>query len=183
MMKQEFENGRAVLAALFAVSVASAAIPQGLQAQVLTACYVPDVGVVYRIQAAGLPDECTETTHVEFSWNMVGPAGPQGEPGPQGPSGGGMMLETTTVIRTNVSIPQDATVGISDLSCPSGWFATGSGFDFDLTTGGNVEPLWLKNQPVGDAGWLFTIFNDFGGTPPLVVDLYIRCVRLVTTSP
>ena len=85
LMKKEFENGRAVVAALFAVCVASAAIPQSLQAQatILTACYVPDVGVVYRIKAAGLPDECTETTHVEFSWNMEGPAGPQGTQGDQ----------------------------------------------------------------------------------------------------
>ena len=46
MMKKEFENGGAIVVALFAVCVASAAIPQSFQAQevVLTACYVPDVG-------------------------------------------------------------------------------------------------------------------------------------------
>ncbi len=84
MMKKEFENCRVVITALFTVCITSAAIPQGLQAQVLTACYVPDVGVVYRIQTEGVPDECTEPTHVEFSWNMEGPPGPQGPPGPAG---------------------------------------------------------------------------------------------------
>ena len=79
--------GLPVLAGLIAVALLSA--PTTVQAQevVLTACYVPDVGVVYRIKAAGLPDVCTETTHVEFSWNMEGPAGPSGPAGPAGPSG------------------------------------------------------------------------------------------------
>jgi len=89
MMKNEFENGKVLVAALFAVCLALAAIPQGLQAQevVLTACYVPNVGVVYRIKADGLPEACTEETHVEFSWNMEGPAGPEGVGGPEGPEG------------------------------------------------------------------------------------------------
>ena len=54
MMKKGFEDSRVVVATLFAICLASAAILQGLQAQatVLTACYVPDVGVVYRVLAA-----------------------------------------------------------------------------------------------------------------------------------
>ncbi len=32
------------------------------------ACYVPSSGVIYRIKAPGLKDECTGKKHVEFSW-------------------------------------------------------------------------------------------------------------------
>ena len=114
MMKKEFENGRAVLAALFAVCVASAAIPQSLQAQatILTACYVPDVGVVYRIKETGLPGACTETTHVEFTWNVEGPAGPQGAAGISG-----LEFVTVSVIHT-----QDISEGLIEgqATCPSG---------------------------------------------------------------
>ncbi len=241
MMKKGFEDSRVVVATLFAICLASAAIPQGLQAQatILTACYVPDVGVVYRIKETGLPGACTETTHVEFSWNMEGPVGPQGATGaqgatgPEGPSGGSIpddgsvttakladnavtsakildgtvgsleiatgavgstevadnsltaadlatgavTLETTNAIRANVSISAATTLSINDLSCPSGWFATGSGFDFEIT-GFGPEPRWLRNEPSGDGGWLFTIENE-NGADSLVLDIYIRCVRLV----
>ncbi len=83
-------------------------VPDTAQAQgtVLFACYVPNSGVVYRVnppgspgQSADLKDACItededededeeddETKHVLFSWNAEGPAGP---PGPEGPAGGG----------------------------------------------------------------------------------------------
>ena len=49
--------------------------------QVIHACYIPLVGVVYRIKAAGLPIACLSKTHVEFQWNVTGPQGPAGNLG------------------------------------------------------------------------------------------------------
>ncbi len=139
MMKKEFENGRAVVIALFAVCVASAAIPQGLQAQVtiLTACYVPDVGVVYRIKETGLPGACTETTHVEFTWNMEGPAGPQGAPGPQGAAGiSGLEFVTVSVIHT-----QDIGEGLIEgqATCPSGKSVIGGSSVITAPVSGDIS--------------------------------------------
>ncbi|MEA2706776.1 MAG: hypothetical protein QOH22_1564, partial [Gemmatimonadaceae bacterium] len=52
--------------------------------QVLHACYIPLVGVVYRIKAPGLPNACLARSHVEFSWNTQGPKGDRGDAGPAG---------------------------------------------------------------------------------------------------
>ena len=92
-MTQQSDNmltGFPVVMGLIAVTVASMSsvvttVPR--QTTVLSACYVPNVGVIYRIKAEGLPDACTETTHVEFSWNMEGPQGVKGDSGPAGPQG------------------------------------------------------------------------------------------------
>jgi hypothetical protein len=52
--------------------------------QILYACYIPAVGVVYRIKAPGLPTACLGKPHVEFHWDAQGPKGDRGEPGPAG---------------------------------------------------------------------------------------------------
>ena len=99
-----------VVIGLIAVTVASmpsTTVP--MQATILSACYVPNVGVIYRIKAEGLPVACTETTHVEFSWNMEGP------PGPPGISG----LEYVSVDVTHtLDIGQGLIEG--QATCPSG---------------------------------------------------------------
>jgi len=46
-------------------------LPQTGHAQVQRACYIPEVGAVYRIGEVGLPTECVAPTHVEFSWPAV----------------------------------------------------------------------------------------------------------------
>lgn len=55
--------------------------------EVYSACYIPMLGVVYRIKAPGLPTACLSKTHVEFSWNQVGPKGDRGEKGDPGVAG------------------------------------------------------------------------------------------------
>lgn len=54
------------------------------------ACYIPNVGLVYRIREPDLRSEC-RGQHVEFSWNKQGP---QGDPGPPGPPSGGGLTRT-----------------------------------------------------------------------------------------
>src|SRR5687768_1611583 len=63
--------------------------PVGAQAtgRTLHACFVPAAGTVYRIREAGLPQACLATTHVAFSWNDQGIAGPAGAQGDAGPAG------------------------------------------------------------------------------------------------
>ena len=55
----------ALLATL--VLMPAAAHAQTAQNTILTACYVPKSGSVYRIKAEGTPTKCG-TNHVEFSW-------------------------------------------------------------------------------------------------------------------
>ncbi len=71
-------------------------VPDTAQAQgtVLFACYVPNSGVVYRVnppgtpgEAADLKDACTGKKHILFSWDQMGPVGPQGPPGADGAEG------------------------------------------------------------------------------------------------
>lgn len=46
--------------------------PVGANAQTSYACYVPDLGVVYRIRDGGtLPDDCRDPSHVEFNWTTL----------------------------------------------------------------------------------------------------------------
>ncbi len=80
-----------VAALAFLLFVPDTAQAQGL---VLFACYVPNSGVVYRVnppgspgQSADLKDACTGKKHVLFSWNEVGPAGPAGADGADGDKG------------------------------------------------------------------------------------------------
>jgi hypothetical protein len=42
---------------------------QAQDPQTFYACYVPEVGAVYLIKIAGLPDNCLSGSHVEFSWS------------------------------------------------------------------------------------------------------------------
>src|SRR3954469_13793485 len=60
------------------------AIAQTTGDQVLYACYIPLVGVVYRIKEPGLPVACLGRNHVEFHWNAQGPRGERGEAGTPG---------------------------------------------------------------------------------------------------
>lgn len=152
-------TGLPVVVGLIAATLGSAPSVVRAQEVVFTACYVPDVGVVYLIKAESLPEACIEATHVEFSWTSA------------------VTLESTTVERAVVVGPA-AIETISDLSCPAGWFATGGGWEFDLSINPRPEFNWLQNQPSGEAGWLFTIHNE-NGAQLLSVSLYIHCIRPV----
>ena len=124
-MKEQSKNmltGFPVVIGLIAVTVASmpsTTVP--MQATILSACYVPNVGVIYRIKAEGLPVACTETTHVEFSWNMEGPQGmdgPQGMEGPPGPPG----ISGLEYVSVDVTHTLDIGEGLIEgqATCPSG---------------------------------------------------------------
>jgi hypothetical protein len=53
----------------------------------LYACYIPGLGVTYRIKEGNLPSACVSPKHVEFSWNQAGAKGDKGDKGDQGDKG------------------------------------------------------------------------------------------------
>jgi len=55
--------------------------------ELLYACYVPESGTIYRIRIPSGRQSCASSSHVEFSWNNTGPAGPSGAAGPPGAAG------------------------------------------------------------------------------------------------
>lgn len=69
------------------------AIARAQGTTVITMCYVPASGTVYRIGVPNTPADCVNPLHVKFSFNQEGPEGPAGPPGapgatgPQGPAG------------------------------------------------------------------------------------------------
>src|SRR5262245_24885499 len=75
--------------------------PIAAQGTIIHACYVPLVGVVYRIKEPNLPQACLAPFHVEFQWNSQGLKGDKGDPG------------------------SPATLPFAGQSCPSGYFVAG----------------------------------------------------------
>ena len=135
-MTQQSENiwtGLPVVLGLIAVTVgsmSSAVTTVPMQETIFSACYVPNVGVIYRIKAEGLPDACTETTHVEFSWNMEGPVGPAGAAGPAGPTGpqgetgsqGAVGVSGWELVTQSFAcrVPGGLTFNAGSATCPTG---------------------------------------------------------------
>ena len=78
------------LAALTAAAFAPGAAHAQTVNEVITSCYVPASGSVYRIKTPGGPTTCQSPKHVEFTWNsqgIQGEKGDKGETGAQGPQG------------------------------------------------------------------------------------------------
>jgi hypothetical protein len=83
--------------AAVAAAVACACAPAAVRAQdappppVISACWVPGTGAVYRVdpggQTAGLPRACLSAAHRPFEWSQQGPKGDRGEQGAPGPAG------------------------------------------------------------------------------------------------
>lgn len=108
--------------------------PAALTDAVITACYDPRSGSVYRIREAGLSDNC-KRNDVEFAWNAEGPTGPQGPagppgadgaPGPAGPPGPGAVTGRETVIQ-NFDLPGHDLRSVL-VWCPVGKVAVSGGF-------------------------------------------------------
>lgn len=84
-------------AAASLVAALALTVPASAAAQIavedegpVVACYAPHDGKVYVIQRVGLPAACTHESHIQFTWNEpgeAGPSGPRGEQGETGPAG------------------------------------------------------------------------------------------------
>ena len=130
-----------------AVTVAAAATglawaqTEGGTATVYTACYAPSTGTVYRIKEQGLPQTCTRTSHVEFSWNREGPQGAPGPAGPAGPAGA-----------TGAQGPAGPT-GPQGVSGISGWERIVNQGFIHLEFGGSVEARCSPGKKVLGGGY------------------------------
>lgn len=128
------------------VLVVLTAAPAGAQVA-MRACYVPDLGLVYRIGETGLPTACQDPTHVEFSWNEQGPEGPAGADGavgsagaqgatgatgPTGATGSNGVLDWELIQDTSNGLSGDATRSVfcpgSKVALGGGWFSTDPNF-------------------------------------------------------
>jgi hypothetical protein len=167
-------NGRTIAMLLAAaglmVIALSSLTPVNASAQepeVLFACYVPQSGVVYRVNPpdepgkyAEMKDECSSEKHVLFSWNERGPTGPQGEPGPkgdqgeQGPPGEGLDLSCATgeIPEWNGSAWACGTDDGFSLSCTVEQIAKWDGSSWVCESRAHTVELVLMN------GW-----QNFGG--------------------
>ena len=121
-------------------------VPDTAQAQgpVLFACYVPNSGVVYRVnppgspgQSADLKDACTGEKHILFSWSQVGP---QGVPGL---SGYERVEGATVTVAPN-------TLQVATAVCPTGKKVLGGGYIFP---GGAFSMELTSSRPDSDDTW------------------------------
>ena len=137
---------------LSAAMVAASATHVQAQGAVLSACFVPNSGVVYRVNPPTAPDqdenlknECTGKKHVLFSWNSEGPQGPPGADGAPGT----LVLQNESV---NVLVPPGGLKRL-EVFCPAGMKALGGGAKFDASQGVILHQGPFKNTGTLFHGW------------------------------
>jgi hypothetical protein len=157
---------------------------------VLSACYVPKSGTVYRVGAANAPAACVKQDHVPFSWNEEGIQGPQGEPGsqgevgPAGPEGAAGPTGETGAAGTNgvsgyvfiQSIFRPVPTGPSDhaLNCPAGKRAVGGGYRIE--TGHQFVKVDWDTPIDGGLGWFLRLQNS--GAQAFSISMYVMCATV-----
>jgi hypothetical protein len=110
--------------------LATTASAQTATTTTITARYVPVLGIVYRIKLPGTKNTCDLPSHVEFSWNQVGPKGDTGPAGaavsPGAPGANGLAGATGPAGPTGTTGPAGPTgaTGPSGLAGAAG--ATGA---------------------------------------------------------
>jgi hypothetical protein len=133
---------------------ALALLPAAAQAQsTITACYVPNTGSVYRIEAAGAPEAC-KSGHVEFSWTTGAPTW-----------GNHVIVSTTFTLSAGQE--KDAIV-----SCPTGRVLVTGGYHISAGTLVTIR----RSSPAGQwpgMTWVVRARNS-GGEPGLVY-AYAQC--------
>lgn len=182
-----------VIGCMAVLTVAAAPLLEAQTPTVLSACYVPKSGTVYRVEALDAPPACIKPEHVPFSWNeegiqgQQGETGPQGEAGPAGPQGtAGPAGETgpagpagTNGVSGYVfvqSIFRPVPVGPSDhaLNCPSGKRAVGGGYRVE--TGHDFVKVFWDTPIDGGLGWFLRLHNT--GAQTFSVSLYVMCATV-----
>jgi hypothetical protein len=188
-----------VIGCMAIMPFAAAPLLEAQTPTVLSACYVPKSGTVYRVDVADAPPACLKPEHVPFSWNEEGIQGPQGEPGPQGEAGpagpegaAGPAGETGPAgeagpagpagtdgvsgyeFVASVFRPVPSGVSTHALSCPSGKRAMGGGYR--LENGHDfVKVLW--DTPIdGGLGWFLRLQNSIA--QPHSVSMYVLCATV-----
>ena len=160
-----FAIGRILLVAFTTIAGRAAAAQSTAQpatttddSNVIWACYIPVTGTTYRIRETDLKQTCANNSHVMFSWNVqgvagpigpvgpagatgpqgaAGPQGPQGVPGPMGPAGpagpqgpaGTIDFSTVYIGSSYVDLVPIGGVWTITASCPTGKHALTGGYE------------------------------------------------------
>lgn len=172
--------------------------------KILYACYIPNTGTTYRIKETDLKQTCTNTSHVMFSWNqqgvagpvgpqgpigLVGPQGPQGPQGvagpvgpkgdagpagPQGPAGGIDWSTLSSTVQTFQIEPRYWDMSRS-IKCPDGKRLLSGGFD--LETDEMSEARVMSASPSMDTNsYWATVRNHNSDGKAVTLWLRINCI-------
>jgi hypothetical protein len=151
------------------------AAPTALTDSLITACYDPRTGSVYRIKEAGLSGAC-KRNDVEFAWNAQGPAGlpgPAGADGAPGPAGPGAVTGRETVIE-NFDLPGHDLRSVL-VWCPVGKVAVSGGFQVPPAVQIVASMPGTGSGPSIDSRqWYVHARNTTADTQPVVA--YAVCV-------
>ncbi len=160
-MFRHFKCGVAFLATMMVPGVVSAQAPDPA---LLYACYVPQVGAVYRIKTAGLPSGCVESGHVEFNW----PAAPSSPP----------VLTTRTGESVYESLTPDSSHDFL-MYCSAGEVAVGVTVNRQLA---DAQVETYASQPTvhadGRAGWELKVWYRWGTYPGLIFTAAVLCASV-----
>lgn len=160
-MFRHFNVGVGVLIAGMIPAVVAAQAPDP---SLLYACYVPEVGAVYRIKAQGLPTGCVEPAHVEFSW----PAAPAAPP----------VLTIRSGEGVNQSLTPDASYDFL-MYCNPGETAVGVSINRQLA---DAQVEVYASQPTvhadGRAGWELKVWYRSGTYPGLIFTAAVQCASV-----
>ncbi len=178
--------------------VATSATAHAQTPTLLSACYVPKTGTVYRIRAPDTPPICSKS-HIEFGWNqqgiqgqpgIAGPAGETGAPGVAGPAGaagpqgseGPAGPQGTAGVSGFVYIRSDAVIippsGITQgiVHCPAGKVALGGGLRIEGLVPGYFV-LWnAQIDGGGQNGWFVKVLNTTEGQNHMFI--YVQCANV-----
>ncbi len=153
---------RHVLAAFVVLAaLAAASEPAEAQAGVTTyyACYVPGSGTIYRIKAAGTPDACKKSTHVEFQWADFGRA------------------SDPIIAQTSITIAPGSVRSVA-APCPVGTILYTGGYSVssDALVRVIVSRPEVGNPDITSGNWFVRAWNE--SATPQEVTAHARCLRL-----
>jgi hypothetical protein len=181
------------LAVIAAVPMLLAPASAGAQGGVITACYIPPIGLLYRVGAPGTPAACLLPSHVPFSWNVQGPQGPQGVQGPQGekgdqgdpgPAGGILGYEETIVQAPSGEYPfvlQPAQQYPLSGFCPTGKQPLGGGANHVAVQDGSKITLEVSSPLTtisGQRGWMAIWRNDTATAVTVYFNIHVICATI-----
>ena len=144
--------GLSALAAPGSLRAQSATVPK-----VFYACYVPSSGTTYRIKEINLKQQCSKSTHVQFSWTDGNPAA---------------VSRFFTVESPIQSLASQARV-VAEQACPAGSQVAGGGYRI-FNRGSTDFPFVVESKPSADGtGWAVHMFNT--AAIDVSLSVVVRC--------
>jgi len=161
---QRLTLSRLVAAAV--LSAVAAIVPsRDAQAQTTTtpkvfyACYVPSSGTTYRIKEVDLKQECSKSTHVQFSWT----------------DGNRSAVSQFFNVFSEIQTVAPATQTVVSQQCPAGSQVVSGGHRFLLK--GLPDFPFVTKSAVSDEGngWSVLVANP--GTNTVTFIMFARCAK------